>query len=219
MGTVSVTDKNEISHAVKSLRKKTGDRITVINGKGVKALAEISSVSKKEIILEIIEILDSDTEYENTHLTVGISLLNKSSKMKLLVEKLTEIGVHRIVFFKSEYTAFPDKSLKDLELNAISALKQCGGTTIPEIITDKSLEGLACSGDYQNKYFAHFGGDREFTTEEGKNNLVLIGPEGGFSEKETEFLKENDFTSVSLGKRILRAETAAIVAAGRLLFN
>jgi 16S rRNA (uracil1498-N3)-methyltransferase len=101
----------------------------------------------------------------------------------------------------------------------ISALKQCGGTKNVKIEPQIKLKEFVFTQDFEKKYFADIDGEM-FNIDYSKKNiklLITIGPEGGFTEEEKILLKENDFKPIRLNKRILRAETAAIVAASRVL--
>lgn len=224
-------DQNEINHIKKSKRKKVGDLVDLIDGRGNRYLAKISDLSsRKSVSFEIVENLSENikntVDYKNEiDLTIAVSMLNNSNKLKMLIEKLTELGVTNFQPFLSERSSFLGKKMPDLEDTAISALKQCKGNILINVKELLSFEELLKTREVSSKlekYFCHFDGfDFIFSgndSNEKKEIIILIGPEGGFSEKEILLLKDNDFKSIKLNKRVLRAETAAIVAASRVLF-
>lgn len=213
---IIITDKNEISHLVKSMRKKIGDEIHIINGMGQKYSGTIFGISKKAVVVKLGKEIVDDTEYD-LELTIAISLLNKTSKLKFIVEKLTELGVANIIFFISERTVFPNLKIKDLNLNSIVALKQCGGKKIVNIPEIFNFENICKLSGFDKKYLCDFSTVKENIDFKKGKYLVVIGPEGGFSDSEREKFRYNGFVPLTLNKRILRAETAAIVAASKFL--
>jgi len=216
---VHLNDTSEIRHAFTSLRKKENEIIEIINGSGDKFQAKIVECSAKIFSVLPIERIEIDVEYNDLQVTIAIAVLNKSSKMKFLIEKLTEIGIRRFIPLITERTSFPKAKTESLQASMISALKQCGGTKKVEILHPLTLEELIAIDGKGKKYFADIDGKILNVDYEEKNSklLITIGPEGGFTEKEKILLKKNDFKPIRLNKRILRAETAAIVAASRVL--
>ncbi len=225
-------DMNEINHIKKSKRKKKGDLVDLIDGLGNRYRAKILDISsKKSITFSVVEDLSSknDVDYNNSiDLTIAVSMLNNSNKLKLLIEKLTEIGVTNFQPFISERSSFLGKKMPDLENITISALKQCKGNVLIKIeplLSFDDLLGKNIKPDNAvvDKYYCHFDGDDfifpQSILDSGikKNIIILIGPEGGFSETEINKMKDQKYKSIKLNKRVLRAETAAIVAASRVL--
>ena len=215
---VTVEEQGEILHAFASLRIKPGENVGLINGKGSKFICEVLECSKRSFVLMPVEEKVRDTEYESVKLTLAISLLNKNSKMKLLAEKLTELGVSEIIPFISERTAFPKMKTESLRPSMISALKQCGGKKDVIISETLSFSGLAESDGYDEKYFADMNGETSQNLSSSGKVLLAVGPEGGLTEGEVEKLKISGFKPIKLNKRILRAETAAIAGASKFLF-
>ena len=212
-------DVNEIRHAFVSLRKKENEIIEIINGSGDKVRAKIIECDKKNFSAVPIEKIKSDVEYDDTQLTIAVAVLNKSSKMKLLIEKLTEIGISKFVPLITERTSFPKAKTESLQASMISALKQCGGTKKVNILPQITLKDFVMTKNFTNKYFADITGEVFNIDNDTKNEklLIVIGPEGGFTEEEKNIFIKNEFSPIRLNKRILRAETAAIVAASRVL--
>lgn len=215
---ILIDDPNETGHALKSLRKTVGNSVELIDGQGNRFFAEIKSVSKKDFTVEILSIKKTDTDYNEIKLSLGIAVLNKSSKMKFLAEKLTELGVEEMIPFVSHHTSFPGKSFGNLELSVITALKQCGGNKIMKIRDSIKIENLYAQDSFDGKFYCHMDGKKTgFDTLPSGHYLVVIGPEGGFTAEEREQLDKHGFEKIRLNKRILRAETAAIVAASKFL--
>lgn len=216
---IDFDDKSEIRHAYLSLRKKEDEIIEIINGDGDKFQAKILECSARILsVLPIKEILD-DVEYNDIQVTIAIAVLNKSSKMKLLIEKLTEIGISRFIPLITARTSFPKAKTESLQMSMISALKQCGGKKNVILDPQANLGDFISVKGFDHKYFADINGE-VLTVDYQKKNIKLlftIGPEGGFTEDEKILLEQNGFKPVRLNKRVLRAETAAIVAASRIL--
>ena len=216
---IHLKDPNEIRHAFVSLRKKEDEIIEIINGSGEKFQAKILECSARIFSVLPIEKMKTDVEYSDPQVSIAIAVLNKSSKMKLLIEKLTEIGIRKFIPLITERTSFPKAKTESLQASMISALKQCGGTENVEIRSQIEMGKFVATDEFTEKYFADINGKILSVDSAEKNSklLITIGPEGGFTEKEKKLLVQNDFKPIRLNKRVLRAETAAIVAASRVL--
>ncbi|HXK48879.1 MAG TPA: RsmE family RNA methyltransferase [Clostridiales bacterium] len=213
---VSITDPNETLHACMSLRIKPGEMVDVINGKGDRYRAEVLECNKKQLVLMPLEKEDRDSEYSAVRLTVAVSLLNKNSKMKLLMEKLTELGISGFIPFISDRTSFPKMKTESLRPSMISALKQCGGSLDVKIWDTLKFKDITELGGFDGKYFSDMTGDELRIRKEG-NILAVVGPEGGFTSDEKKLMIKAGFAPIKLNKRTLRAETAAIVTASKFL--
>ena len=165
------------------------------------------------MLLNVLNKTVSDKEPE-TQVTLLFGAL-KGDKSELVVQKAVELGVFRIGIFLSRFcsVSFGENKLERLERVAREAAKQCLRARVPEITLYPDLESaLSSAQTCKNKLFAcEFlkTGEGDFASLEGPTALV-VGSEGGFSREEFERAKELGFTGVSLGKRILRAETASI---------
>ena len=142
--------------------------------------------------------------------------------MKLLIQKLTEVGVNKIIPFNSERVVVKIDDKKDKWDTIIKeSMKQCRAvkkTDISEIIELKNIK----FNEYDKIIYAYESSDSSFKIKDRVNNLdkkilCIVGPEGGFGLEEVNFLKNCGAIEVSLGKRILRAETAAIVLSGMII--
>ncbi len=210
-------DQNEVLHAYSSLRIKPGDSVDIINGMGERFKAEVMECTKK--ILSVIPNvkIDDEKEYSEVRLSVAVSLLNRNSKMKLLMEKLTELGISRFIPFTSERTAFPKMKTESLRPSMISALKQCGGCRDVEISETLKFSEILKSENFDHKYFSDISGGKSPGNEIKGNILVAVGPEGGFTDNEKKEMISAGFVPLKLNRRTLRAETAAIVTASKFL--
>ena len=217
-----ILEGEEFHHLANVMRAKTGDKVCLFNGDGNFYHGKITQIYKKnaEIYIENIEISVNEPKIQ---LSI-YQALAKGDKLSLVMQKITEIGASELVLFESEYCDVKSNTQKQERMDgiSISAAKQCGRATIVQ------TRGILKIADIANEiknfdafYIAYEAEDGKTLANEiikNKNNLnniaIMIGAEGGFSNKEIELLKNNGAIIVSLGKRILRTETAAIVCAG-----
>ena len=213
---VSLTE-DDAFHITKVMRAKEGDQIEVVDS-GKVFLCKIKNI--KPLRIEVEKELKEDHELGNK--VILICGLLKGEKIDFVLQKATELGVYEIVFFNSERTIVKfNPSQKESKYERFQkilkeASEQSKRTNIPllnKLIDFKDIGKLKLD----RKYIAYecFKGKANLIKElakakDGQVIGIVIGPEGGFSEKEYEFAKEKGFKPVTLGKRILRAETAAI---------
>lgn len=207
---------DEARHLSLVLRAKGGELVTLFDGSGVEFAARISRVSKNEVELEIVERRELSREL-SFDLTLAVAL-PKGERQKWLVEKLTELGVTRLVPLITERgVAEPvEAALDRLRRGVIEASKQCGRNRLMKIAEPSTVEQLLASNSTTpTRLFANPSGSilrREAVTTMG-GILAAIGPEGGFAPGEVDAAREAGWDIVSLGPRILRVETAAIALA------
>lgn len=218
-----VLEGAENKHLAEVLRAKKGDRVLLCTGDGFDYEYEIVGFSRSSTTLEYKSERLNTSEPE-LFLTVYFSML-KGDKSELVVQKLTELGVKRIVPFISEFSVSrPDKTDR-LARAALEACKQCGRAVIPEVSGILSFKEMLDSLDKHEKtVFAYEDISKssktisDYLSGSEKDVALIIGPEGGFSEKEYRAIAfEKSIEPVSLGRRILRAETAAIAATAVIL--
>ncbi len=217
---ITVTDKNDINHLKNSFRMKIGDALRVVDGER-EYFCKAVSVGKKEIEVEIEEVFE-DRYSTKTHIDIAMGILKKD-KMELAIQKLTEIGVNRIIPVQTKRTIVKiDGKKEKWDVVSKEALKQCQGVKKVKIEDTAKLEEI----DYSNYDLILVPYEKEEEKsiyeilrekENIKNVLYLIGPEGGFAPEEIEYLMSIGAEIITLGKRILRAETAAIVVGGILV--
>lgn len=218
---VEITDKQDINHLKNSFRMKEGDKLRVVDGE-FEYMCRIIEVEKKSILAEVEEKIEDRFSTE-TEIDIAQGLL-KNDKMDLTIQKLTEIGINRIIPMITERTVVKVKEKKSKwDVVSKEALKQCQGVKLVDITEPQRLKDIDFeSYDLVLMPYECAEGTRVKDVlaeidEKPRRVLYLIGPEGGFGENEVEFLVEKGAKIVSLGKRILRAETAAIVTGGILV--
>lgn len=220
--TYLITD-SDYNHIKNVLRMQIGQELLVsINGKS--DLCVIESFENNSVVVKI-----SQENYNNTELETKIYLfqgLPKSDKMELIIQKAVELGVFAIIPVEMTncVVKLDDKKKKSKQTRwqaiAESAAKQSKRNTVPQVLEVKSYkEAFKMASELDLVLVPYENEDGMVSTKKALDKLkgsksvaIFIGPEGGFEPKEIEFAKENGGKIVSLGKRILRAETAAITA-------
>jgi 16S rRNA (uracil1498-N3)-methyltransferase len=213
----------ELAHLMKVLRLRAGDFVTVFDNTGWEHEAIIETLTSERGELKIVESHPSDRE-PSIPITLAVGL-TKGQKVDWVIEKATELGVTTIIPLSSNYTVPKldgDKIQKRSERwrkIAVSAAKQCGRSRIPEVRSLCSFENFVRESwpEILKLIFWENEADgslREMFEKcrETKSVLVVVGPEGGFTHGEVELANAQGFQSVHMGRRILRAETAAIAA-------
>lgn len=195
------------------LRKGEGDVLRVFNGSDGEWRAEISGLSKRTASIIIKERLRDSQICPD--ITLCFAPIRKH-RTTFIVEKATELGVRRLQPVITARTQFPKLNLERMRAQAIEAAEQTERLDIPAISEPQSLESLLKEWDAQRRLiFADEAGDAK-TAQEALESIkgpaaILIGPEGGFTPQERESLHMQKYvTPVSLGPRILRADTAAL---------
>ena len=204
----------DVSHISKVLRMSAGDNIIVCDGEGNDYDAIITSISKTEVIAEITGKYVCDAEP-----CVDVTLyqaLPKQGKMEYIIQKNTELGVNRIVpVYTKRCVVKPSDKTERWSKVAESAAKQCGRGIIPQVMPVISFdEAVKQMKEYDLALMPYecedeCGLKKVLQSSKYKNVSVFIGPEGGFDLKEVEAAINSGVKTVTLGKRILRTETAA----------
>ena len=209
----AVLEGEEFVHAKTVQRVEEGTEIILLDGSGKEYTAIVSKVEKRSLTAHIVGEADGERE-PRTEICLLCGAL-KGDKTELVVQKATELGVSKIGVFNSEYcSAFINANKLD-RLNKVAreAAKQCMRSRAPQVqYFDKFETALNSASEYENKFFAcEFAKTSENDISKISGNTALVvGSEGGFSEAEAELAKACGFSWLTLGKRILRAETAAI---------
>ena len=210
-GAVAVIDGDEFVHAVKVLRQKVGYKIVFCTGDGNDYLAEISKIEKDRLYARVLDKTKNTSEPKKQVILFQGAMKNKND---FIVQKAVELGVSKVVFFISKNVSEKDVSTERLNKIAIEACKQCGraiqvdvqlmpfSDVVEQIDADTIL---FYEEERQNKI-------RQLDLSDCETLKIIIGSEGGFDISEVEQAKQKGAKILSLGARILRAETAAIVA-------
>ena len=217
-GIVTITG-GDATHISKVLRMEAGQHILLCDGEGTDFDAEITSASKEEVRLHILESFPCPTEPKLSF--VLYQGLPKQGKMDYIIEKCTELGITTIVPVACERSVAEIKNAQAEEKKlarwrkiAAESVKQCGRGVIPEVLNVMSVKEAVTHASSLSLALAAYENERQlplkeaFPEEKPKSIGVFIGPEGGFSDKEIAIFQENNIPTVTLGRRILRTETA-----------
>lgn len=218
---IEILDLSDINHVKNVFRKNIGDKLRAVDGKN-EYFCKIEEIDEKHIKLRIIE-KKEDKFSLNIKIDAGISIL-KGDKMDLTIQKLTELGINKIIpILANRCVVKLDKKKDRWDNISKEALKQCQGVN-PTIIDDiKKMNELEFEKydliivPYESEKNIYIKEILKNKDKEIKNILYIIGPEGGFENEEIELLKKREAKIISLGNRILRAETAAIVTGGVII--
>jgi 16S rRNA (uracil1498-N3)-methyltransferase len=211
--------EDEGRHLLRVLRKKIGDHILVTDGRGHRYVAVIRAVAGDEAECEILD-RHEDVNEPRMSVTLAVSILKNPGRFDFLVEKATELGVRSIIPMVCERTVRHNEHHDRLVKIAVSAMKQSGRSYLPEIFFKTSLATLIESAEeYDLKLIPHEKTEQSHFIDtvlqhhrDAQSVLVLIGPEGGFTDEELAGASARGFVPISLGPRRLRAETAALSA-------
>lgn len=222
---------DEAKHIGTVLRMETGDELILINGDGLERTAKIAAVTRDSVTIKIIGEAPCAAE-PNVHVTL-FQCLPKAGKMETIIQKCVELGVFRVqpvcskrCVVRLNGSAGGDKKI--LRYNKVSqeAAKQCGRGIAPEVCCAVALERcdftafdcvlVAYEDENETSLKQVLRSDRTM-----KNIAIVIGPEGGFEPNEVESILSGNRNahSVSLGKRILRTETAGMAMLAMLMYE
>jgi len=195
-------------HITKSFRKNIGDLIKITNGNGSICDAEIIEKGRN-IKVEIKKIVNYEREKTSIH--VALSPLKNTSRFEWFVEKATELGINQITPIISHYSEKRKVNTERLERIIISSMKQSNQCYRPILNTIVDYKTFILSNK-EEKIMANLKNKNKLQKKLLKSNnlCLLIGPEGGFSDKEIEYSIKNNVKEITLGNNRLRSETAAI---------
>ena len=205
--------EEEGRHAKNVLRLAEGDEVTLFDGSGKEYSAVVTRADRQGITVHVVRENVSDRE-PGTWAFLLIGAL-KGDKTELVVQKATELGVSRIGVFSSRYCSayMNENKLERLNRVAREAAKQCLRASVPRVEYYETLEeALRAGSECVTRLFAcEFLDETEkYLIDTGATVCAVVGSEGGFAEEEYALAQRLGYCGVSLGKRILRAETAAI---------
>lgn len=218
-----VISGEEYTHARTVLRLDVGSELILLDDSGKEYDGIVSSMGKKEMLVHVLGSHWGERE-AGTDVTLLFGYLKNADKNEFVVQKATELGVNRIVLFSSEYSSayVNDNKIERLRKVAREAAKQCLRSRAPKIEYYNTLQESLNSGmGASNKLFAC-----EFLQGKGADLhrlngscALVVGSEGGFSREEFELAQSLGYQGVTLGKRILRAETAAITLTSVVMYG
>lgn len=206
--------ESESKHAIRVLRLKQGDVLTLVNGIGSFFEATITSDNAKRCEVEITEIRKEENNKPQLH--IAIAPTKNNDRTEWFIEKCTEIGIGQISPILCKHSE--RKAIKEERFvkTAVSAMKQSLKATLPIVTELIAFNKFIIEPFDGKKYIAHCYSDNQSHYKElykkGENSLVLIGPEGDFSPDEVKLAIDNGFEPITFGKSRLRTETAGVVA-------
>ncbi|MEE0943948.1 MAG: 16S rRNA (uracil(1498)-N(3))-methyltransferase [Clostridia bacterium] len=224
-----IIDTDDVSHIKRVLRLTTGDEITVSDSTGTDYTARISVIEEKCVICDITGSVKNNTE-PNISVTL-YQALPKASKMEFIIQKTTELGIIRIVpCALSRCVVKLDgkdatKKVERWQKIADEAAKQSGRGVIPQISPVMNFKAAVEEMKKSDMCFVPYESAEDtklksvLNSNQAKEISFMIGPEGGFTPEEAEYLKATGIPLVTLGKRILRTETAGMAVLSMVMYD
>ncbi|MEX0661175.1 MAG: RsmE family RNA methyltransferase [Balneolaceae bacterium] len=209
-----VLKDQEAKHAVSVLRYREGDEILVTDGVGHRFEGVIQSTRKKEVLVDVKE--SGFEEPSARDVTLALGVIKKRDRLEFAVEKAVELGANRIALFRGDHTEKGKVRMDRVEATVMSAMKQSLRVWLPTVELFESMDELLEKRSSSLFVIA----DQKSTNEklnlsdDDKEVVLLVGPEGGFSKREEKFWElgsDLNTKTVLLGEKRLRAETAAVV--------
>ncbi len=220
--------EEDAKHIKTVLRKKEGEKLIICDGEGIDYICSINCFEQNTVIVDIIE-----KQYCESEPPIKITLfqgLPKADKMELIIQKCVELGVDSIVPVATEHSVVKldkkeQKKLERWQKIAEAAAKQSGRGKIPQIGNILSFEQALQQSKKMDSAIIPYEKEQKRNLKEfikcfrGKSIGVFIGAEGGFSEQEIAQAIEQNVIPVTLGKRILRTETAGMITTAILIYE
>ncbi|MDO5665684.1 MAG: 16S rRNA (uracil(1498)-N(3))-methyltransferase [Bacteroidia bacterium] len=207
--------EQESQHCVKVLRMKEGDKLTVTDGKGFFYNCTLVQAHPKHCMVSIDEEISQPKSW-NFNLQIAFAPTKNIDRIEWFAEKTTEIGIDRFSPLLCRFSERKELKTERLEKIIVSAMKQSQQAVIPIIDETIPFNRFVQQPFNGRKFIAHcYASEKTSLTQtyrKGENALILIGPEGDFSEEEIQKALNSGFEPVSLGENRLRTETACLVA-------
>ena len=219
----------ENAQHAKVLRLKPQEQVLLCNGEGKECVCCIQQIQNGEVTLQVLKRRDSQSE-ASCFVSIYMAF-PKSDKMEHVIQKATELGASEIVAFPSgRCVSRPDekslkKKLERWQKIAASAAEQSGRGRIPKVLALQSFEDALKRAAAADKALMFYENEEALTLKEAlqagpyKTASLLTGPEGGLEEKEVEMARTAGMQVCTLGKRILRCETAPLCALSALMYD
>lgn len=207
-------EPDESRHCTKVFRKKTGDKITVVDGKGMFYEVVITGGDAHQCHFNILKETAEPSRAFSIHIAVAPT--KNTDRMEWFVEKATEVGIDHISFIQCDHSERMKLRLDRIERVAINAMKQSLKASLPNINDLITFTDFIRHREEKEKFIAVVDESNPHHLKDlagpSSSYCVLIGPEGDFSDKELELVNKSGYKKVSLGKSRLRTETAALIA-------
>ena len=205
----------EAAHAIRVLRLQAGDEVTLTDGKGNFYRAEISVASNKRCLVNILETQPQEPLWQG-HLHIAMAPTKNMDRTEWFAEKATEIGFDELTFLNCRFSERKVIKTERIQKILVSAIKQSLKARLPLLNEMTDFDKFVRQPFNGQKFIAHcYESEKPLlrdVSKRGQDALVLIGPEGDFSEEEVKLAIEQGFQPISLGRSRLRTETAALVA-------
>lgn len=216
---VHFLDSEESRHCVKVLRKREGEEIIVVDGLGGTYTAVIKIADPRRCSFTIQKIVQE--EIKIFHIHIAIAPTKNADRIEWFLEKVIEVGVDGITFIECDHSERAKINYDRLQKKAISAMKQSLRSRLPAINPLQDFSSFINDIKADQKFIAYVDSSLPYHLKDliipNKDYVILIGPEGDFSEKEVNLAFQAGFKDVSLGNSRLRTETAGLAAG--LIFN
>ena len=207
--------EEEAGHCLRVLRLGIGDEITLTDGKGAFYIAQISAATGKRCYVNIVETIRQEPLWKG-HLHLALAPTKNMDRIEWFAEKSTEIGIDEFSFLNCRYSERKNLKTERIEKIVVSAVKQSLKARKPVVNELKDFKKFIQQDFEGQRFIAHcHEGEKPYLMDvlgEDQGAVVLIGPEGDFSEEEVRMAEEHGFKAISLGKSRLRTETAALTA-------
>ena len=208
-------NENSSRHIVQVLRMQTGEDLRLTDGRGLSVLVKILEANKKKCIVRIID--KQKQEPPTRSVSIALCLLKNVSRFEWFLEKATELGVSEIIPLKSARTEKQQFRMDRMKNILESALIQSQQVWMPVLQEPQNINTWIPNVMADQKFIAHCenGEKRKLAAMIDRNSsqLILIGPEGDFTDDEIKLALTHQFIAVELGQNRLRSETAAVAAA------
>lgn len=214
---VEITDQEAI-HISTVLRNKVGDQTYVVDGIGNRSKCEITETSKKSVRLKVLE--TSSQEEPTTKKIMALGAIKKRDRLEFAIEKAVELDAWEICVFDADHSERSRLNEDRLQTQIVSAFKQSGRFYLPKLVIKRSLDEVLGYYKEHSILMAYLGDEEAAIPSDLKDsrNLLLVGPEGGFSKREADLAKSKGAQFITLGKNRLRAETAVVAVLSQFLF-
>lgn len=204
--------EEESRHAISVLRHKLGDKLHIIDGKGQRMITEIISPNPKNTVLKYLETVVHNQAPSNLH--IAISPTKSNDRIEWFIEKACEIGIGQITPLICQRTERAKINLERWNKIVVASCKQAQQLYFPIVHEPMKLSSSTLEG-FKNLqgFVASINSTIKLQNIDSTNeNIILIGPEGDFSEDEFKLIRDLKLNEISLGSSILRVETAGLVA-------
>lgn len=220
---ISLTNPELLHQMNKVLRLKEGDAVVLLDGSGKEFHGKIGIITK-----QVSSIYKENVTLSTDEKDVAVKLcpaILKKDKFEWVIQKVTEIGVNQVIPIISERTEKVGLNIERLKKISLEACEQSERSTIMDIAEPQTFEDFLKNKNNAEIFVLDFDGeifDKEKIISDKNSNkeiFVLIGPEGGWTNEERKYFAEKKIKSISLGKNILRGETASVAVATLLLLG